>query len=106
MSPDDYTGGPGTLTFAPGEIEQTISLPIVDDAIREDPDPVYGEDESLLVSLEFRDDYRLKNSGVVMVLILDNDGDDPVTPRPPRRDGIAVGADGGRGHNRHLHGET
>ena len=83
VSPDDYTGGPGTLTFAPGEIEQTIALPIVDDAIREDPDPVYGEDESFLVSLEFGDDYRLKNSGVVMVLILDNDGDDPVTPDPP-----------------------
>ena len=83
VSPDDYTGGPGTLTFAPGEIEQTIALPIVDDAIREDPDPVYGEDESFLVSLEFGDDYRLKNSGVVMVLILDNDGDDPVTPAAP-----------------------
>ena len=40
VSPDDYTGGPGTLTFAPGEIEQTIALPIVDDAILEDPDPV------------------------------------------------------------------
>ena len=78
VSPDDYTGGPGTLTFAPGETEQTIALPIVDDAIREDPDPVFGEDESLLVALEFGDDYRLKNSGLVMVLILDNDGDDAV----------------------------
>ena len=76
VSPDDYTGGPGTLTFAPGEIEQTISLPIVDDAIREDP--VLGLDESFLVALEFGDDYRLKNSGVVEVLILDNDGDDAV----------------------------
>ena len=76
VSPDDYTGGPGTLTFAPGEIEQTIALPIVDDAIREDP--VLGLDESLLVALEFGDDYRLKNSGVVEVLILDNDGDDAV----------------------------
>ncbi len=37
VSPDDYTGGEGTLTFAPGETEQTIALPIVDDAIREDP---------------------------------------------------------------------
>ena len=78
VSPDDYTGGQGTLTFAPGETEQTIALPIVDDAIREDPDPVFGEDESLLVALEFGDDYRLKNSGLVMVLILDNDGDDAV----------------------------
>ena len=76
VSPDDYTGGPGTLTFAPGEIEQTISIPIVDDAIREDP--VLGLDESFLVALEFGDDYRLKNSGVVEVLILDNDGDDAV----------------------------
>ena len=42
VSPDDYTGGPGTLTFAPGETEQTIALPIADDAIREDPDPVFG----------------------------------------------------------------
>ena len=83
VSPDDYTGGPGTLTFAPGETEQTIALPIVDDAIREDPDPVYGKDESFLVSLEFGDDYRLKHSGVVEVLILDNDGDDPVTPASP-----------------------
>ena len=83
VSPDDYTGGPGTLTFAPGETEQTISIPIVDDAIREDPDPVFGEDESFLVALEFGDDYRLKNSGLVMVLILDNDGDRPVTPDPP-----------------------
>ena len=78
VSPNDYTGGPGTLTFAPGETEQTISLPIVDDAIREDPDPVFGEDESLVVWLEFGDDYRLKNSGAVFVLILDNDGDDAV----------------------------
>ena len=83
VSPDDYTGGEGTLTFAPGETEQTISIPIVDDAIREDPDPVFGEDESFLVGLEFGDDYRLKNSGLVMVLILDNDGDRPVTPDPP-----------------------
>ena len=71
------------MTFAPGEIEQTISLPIVDDAIREDPDPVLGLDESFLVGLEFGDDYRFKNSGVVEVLILDNDGDDAVTPDPP-----------------------
>ena len=83
VSPDDYTGGQGTLTFAPGEIEQTIALPIVDDAIREDPDPVFGEDESFLVGLEFGDDYRFKNSGMVEVLILDNDGDDPVTPDSP-----------------------
>ena len=84
-SPDDYTGGEGTLTFAPGEIEQTIALPIVDDAIREDPDTVFGEDESFLVALEFGDDYRLKNAGLVRVLILDNDGDGPVTrdTRPP-----------------------
>ena len=85
VSPDDYTGGEGTLTFAPGETEQTIALPIVDDAIREDSDPVFGEDESFLVALEFGDDYRLKNSGLVRVLILDNDGDGPVTrdTRPP-----------------------
>ena len=83
VSPDDYTGGPGTLTFAPGEIEQTISIPIVDDAIREDPDPVFGEDELFLVALKFGDDYRLKNSGLVMVLVLDNDGDGPVTPASP-----------------------
>ena len=63
VSPDDYTGGQGTLTFAPGEIEQTIALPIVDDAIREDPDPDFDEDESFLVALAFGDDYRLKNSG-------------------------------------------
>ena len=71
------------MTFAPGETEQAIALPIVDDAIREDPDPVLGLDESFLVALESGDDYRLKNSGVVEVLILDNDGDGQVTPASP-----------------------
>ena len=83
VSPDDYAGGQGTLTFAPGETEQTISVPIVDDATREDP--VSGVPESFFVDLEPGDNYNLKHRGAVEVRILDNDGDGPVTgdTQPP-----------------------
>ena len=63
VSPDDYAGGQGTLTFAPGETEQTISVPIVDDAAREDP--VRGVPESFFVDLEPGDNYNLKHRGAV-----------------------------------------
>ncbi len=83
VSPDDYTGGEGTLTFAPGDTEATISIPIVDDAVREDP--VDGYPETFLVLLLAGEDYRLHNKPNAQVSILDNDGDGPVTgdTRPP-----------------------
>ncbi|MCX7423752.1 MAG: right-handed parallel beta-helix repeat-containing protein, partial [Planctomycetia bacterium] len=34
-SPSDYSGVPGLLTFAPGEMSKTISIPIVDDTSTE-----------------------------------------------------------------------
>ena len=81
MSPDDYAGGEGTVTFAPGDTEATISIPIVDDAVREDP--VDGYPETFLVLLLAGEDYRLHNKHNAEVNILDNDGDDAVTPDPP-----------------------
>ena len=80
-SPDDYTGGEGTLTFAPGETEKTISVRIVDDAIREDA--INDVFESFLVALDPGEGYRLKNGGLVAVEILDNDGDGVTDTRPP-----------------------
>ena len=34
-APDDYTAASGTLTFAPGETEKTVSVPIVDDSVED-----------------------------------------------------------------------
>ena len=85
VSPDDYIGGQGSVTFAPGETRNTISVRIVDDALREDP--VDGRHEQFLVLPSRGDGYRLKNGGEALsVVIEDNDGDGPMTrddTRPP-----------------------
>ena len=85
VSPDDYIGGQGSVTFAPGETRNTISVRIVDDVLREDP--VDGRHEQFLVLPSRGDGYRLKNGGEALsVVIEDNDGDGPVTrddTRPP-----------------------
>ena len=74
VSPDDYIGGQGSVTFAPGETRNTISVRIVDDALREDP--VDGRHEQFLVLPSRGDGYRLKNGGEALsVVIEDNDGD-------------------------------
>ena len=52
VSPGDYIGGEGTLTFTPGDTEATVSIHIVDDAVREDP--VDGYPETFLVLLTSR----------------------------------------------------
>ena len=81
VSPDDYTGGEGTVTFAPGEIETTISISIVDDAVREDP--VDGSPETFLVLLLAGEGYRLHNKPNAQVSILDNDGAGPAAANTP-----------------------
>ena len=84
VSPDDYISGQGSVTFAPGETRNTISVRIVDDALREDP--VDGRHEQFLVLPSRGDGYRLQNGGEALsVVIEDNDGDGPVTgdTRPP-----------------------
>ena len=77
MSPEDYAAGQGTLSFAPGETEKTISLSVVDDAVREDADDS-GFWESFLVSLAHEDGanrrIRLPHGGAVEIGIVDNDG--------------------------------
>ncbi|WP_168215697.1 fibronectin type III domain-containing protein [Roseimaritima ulvae] len=37
-APEDYTSTSGTLTFAPGELSKTISVPVIDDAIENEAD--------------------------------------------------------------------
>ena len=70
-SPDDYTDGQGSVTFAPGVTEATISIPIFDDAVRE------SEPEFFAVTLGTGEGYLLERNGRAgaTVAILDNDGD-------------------------------
>ena len=69
VSRDDYTDRQGVLTFALGSTEGTISIPIVDDAVREDAV------ESFAVFLATGEGYRLEsNSATAVVNVLDNDG--------------------------------
>ena len=92
VSPDDYIGGEGSVTFAPGETRHTISVRIVDDALREDVD-VYGRHERFWVLPSRGDGYRLENDGEALpVVIEDNDGDGPVTgdTQPPLLTGATV----------------
>ena len=44
-APDDYEATSGMLTFAPGETEKTVSVPVVDDAVEDS-----GEEFALLLS--------------------------------------------------------
>ena len=37
----DYTATPGTLTFAPGEINKTVSIPVIEDVLGE-PDETFA----------------------------------------------------------------
>ena len=92
VSPDDYIGGEGSVTFAPGETRNTISIRIVDDALREDP--VDGRHEEFWVAQRPGDGYRLENGGEALsVVIVDNDSDGPATrddTRPPLLTGATV----------------
>ena len=82
VSPDDYIGGEGSVTFAPGETRNTLSVRIVDDPLLEDP--VDGRHERFWVLPSRGDGYRLENGGeAVSVVIEDNDGDGPVTANTP-----------------------
>ena len=68
VSPDDYTDGLGVLTFAPGATEATISIPIVDDDVRE------AAVESFSVVLGPGEGYRFEINNTALVHVLDNDG--------------------------------
>ena len=83
-----YTARQGPVTFAAGESRKEISVPIVDDAVRENP--TYGTHESFFVVLDPGPGYRLSDSSVTIVEIVDNDGDVPPDLTPPRLTGTAV----------------
>ena len=76
-APDDYTASEGPVTFAAGESRKTISVPIVDDAVQEDPvNDVY---ELFFVMLSPGEGYTLADnpladSSAAIVEIVDNDG--------------------------------
>ncbi len=83
-APADYTARQDAVTFAAGEDRKTISVSIVDDAVREDPDPVYGLHENFWVILEAGQDYTRGDEFAAIVEIVDNDGDAPGDVTPPR----------------------
>ena len=87
-APNDYTAGEGPLTFGAGESRKEISVPIVDDAVRENP--AHGTHESFFVFLDPGQGYRLSDSSITIVEIVDNDGDAPPDLTPPRLTGAAV----------------
>ena len=81
-APNDYTAREGPLTFAAGESRKEISVPIVDDAVRENP--AQGTHESFFVFLDPGQGYRLSDSSITIVEIVDNDGDAAPDVTPPR----------------------
>ena len=83
-APNDYTARQEAVTFAAGEDRKTISIPIVDDAVREDPDPVYGLHENFWVILEAGQGYTRGDEFAAIVEIVDNDGDALGDVTPPR----------------------
>ena len=79
-APDDYTARQEAVTFAAGEDRKTISVPIVDDAVREDP--VNGFHENFWVIVGSGEGYT--RGGYAIVEIVDNDGDAAPDVTPPR----------------------
>ena len=70
-APADYTARQEAVTFAAGEDRKTISVSIVDDAVREDP--VNGFHENFWVIVGSGEGYT--RGGYAIVEIVDNDGD-------------------------------
>ena len=81
-APNDYTARQDAVTFAAGEDRKTISVPIVDDAVREDP--VHDVHETFFVILEAGQGYSRSDSSYALVEIVDNDGDAAGDVTPPR----------------------
>ena len=81
-APNDYTARQEAVTFAAGEDRKTISVPIVDDAVREDP--VHDVHETFFVILEAGQGYSRSDSSYALVEIVDNDGDAAPDVTPPR----------------------
>ena len=81
-APNDYTARQDAVTFAAGEDRKTISVPIVDDAVREDP--VHDVHETFFVILEAGQGYSRSDSSYALVEIVDNDGDAAPDVTPPR----------------------
>ena len=81
-APSDYTAREGSLTFAAEESQKDISVPIVDDAVREDP--VDGVHETFFVILRAGQGYSRSDSSYALVEIVDNDGDAPPDVIPPQ----------------------
>ena len=80
-APSDYTAQEGSLTFAAEESQKDISVPIVDDAVREDP--VGGVHETFFVILREGQGYS-RGDSYALVEIVDNDGDAPPDVIPPQ----------------------
>ena len=80
VAPADYTARQEAVTFSAGEDRKTISVSIVDDAVREDP--VNGFHENFWVIVGSGEGYT--RGGYAIVEIVDNDGDAPPDVIPPQ----------------------
>ena len=79
-APADYIARQEAVDFAAGEDRKTISVSIVDDAVREDP--VNGFHENFWVIVGSGEGYT--RGGYAIVEIVDNDGDALGDVTPPR----------------------
>ena len=80
LAGSDYTAVSDTLTFPPGEISQTFSVPIIDDSLDE-------PDESLNLTLSDPVNATLGEQSSAVLMIVDNDEPSPTptntsTPTP------------------------
>ena len=73
-APDDYTATSGTLTFAPGETEMTVSVPIIDDAVEDG-----GETFTLRLSNLDRANFASGGSRAIATINNDDNGNQPLT---------------------------
>ncbi|WP_088894367.1 DUF4347 domain-containing protein [Leptolyngbya ohadii] len=62
----DFTAATGTITFAPGQVSQTVTIPLIDDAVSE-------VNEAFTVTLSAATGAELSSRATSTVTILDND---------------------------------
>ena len=74
VAPDDYTATSGTLTFAPGDTQMTVSVPIVDDAVEDG-----GETFTLRLSNLDRAEFVSGGSMATATINNDDNGNQPLT---------------------------
>src|SRR5204863_6851795 len=66
----DYSGASGTVTFAPGDVSETITIPLLDDSLAED-------DEALSIELANPVNTSITGTNPATIVIADDGDADP-----------------------------